>query len=67
MKNKLTEKPVDLKKFNIKTIYFTCIVKYAYRNGRFIDILRFKIFEGLVHPKMKILSVFTHPHVVPTP
>jgi len=24
-------------------------------------------FKGLVHPKMKILSVFTHPHVVPTP
>jgi len=25
-----------------------------------------KIFiKGLVHPKMKILSVFTHPHVVP--
>jgi len=23
--------------------------------------------KGLVHPKMKILSVFTHPHVVPTP
>jgi len=22
---------------------------------------------GLVHPKMKILSVITHPHVVPTP
>jgi len=25
------------------------------------------IFKGLVHLKMKILSVFTHPHVVPTP
>jgi len=23
--------------------------------------------KGTVHPKMKILSVFTHPHVVPTP
>jgi len=23
--------------------------------------------KGLVHPKMKIVSVFTHPHVVPTP
>jgi len=23
--------------------------------------------KGLVPPKMKILSVFTHPHVVPTP
>jgi len=23
------------------------------------------IIKGLVHPKMKILSVFTHPHVVP--
>jgi len=22
-------------------------------------------FKGLVHPKMQILSVFTHPHVVP--
>jgi len=26
-----------------------------------------QILKGLVHPKMKILSVFTHPHVVPTP
>jgi len=25
------------------------------------------IFKGLVHPKMKIMSVFAHPHVVPTP
>jgi len=25
------------------------------------------MFKGLVHPKMKILSVFTHPHVVPNP
>jgi len=24
------------------------------------------LVKGLVHPKMKILSVFTHPHVVPT-
>jgi len=24
-----------------------------------------QILKGLVHPKMKILSVFTHPHVVP--
>jgi len=23
--------------------------------------------KGIVHPEMKILSVFTHPHVVPTP
>jgi len=22
-------------------------------------------FKGLVHPKMKILSLITHPHVVP--
>jgi len=25
------------------------------------------LLKGLVHPKMKILSVITHPHVVPTP
>jgi len=25
----------------------------------------FILFKGLVHPKMKILSVFTHPHFVP--
>jgi len=24
------------------------------------------LLKGLVHPKMKILSVITHPHVVPT-
>ncbi len=26
-----------------------------------------KIFKGLVHPKMKILSLITHPDVVPNP
>jgi len=26
-----------------------------------------RTIKGLVYPKMKILSVFTHPHVVPTP
>jgi len=26
-----------------------------------------QLVKGLVHPKMKILSVFTHPHVVQTP
>jgi len=25
------------------------------------------LFKGLVHPKMKILTVITRPHVVPTP
>ncbi len=25
------------------------------------------IFKGIVHPKMKILSLITHPHVVPNP
>jgi len=29
--------------------------------------LLFETIKGLVHPKMKILSVFTHPHVVSTP
>ncbi len=24
-----------------------------------------KLIEGIVHPKMKILSLITHPHVVP--
>jgi len=23
--------------------------------------------KGLVHPKMKIMSLMTHPHVVPSP
>jgi len=25
------------------------------------------LIKGLGHPKMKILSLFTHPHVVPNP
>jgi len=29
-------------------------------------IIGIQAVKGLVHPKMKILSVFTHPHVVPT-
>jgi len=33
----------------------------------FFNIERVFTFKGTVHPKMKILSVFTHPHVVPTP
>jgi len=30
--------------------------------GRAVDVVK-----GLVLPKMKILSIITHPHVVPTP
>jgi len=26
-----------------------------------------KVVKGLVHPKMKIKSLITHPHAVPTP
>jgi len=33
----------------------------------FIFLFFLDFFKGIVHPKMKILSVFTHPHVVPTP
>ncbi len=29
--------------------------------------VRFDIIKGIVHPKMKILSLITHPHVVPNP
>jgi len=40
-------------------------------NSSMLDIMDniapFLKLKGLVHPKMKILSVFTHPHVVPTP
>jgi len=25
------------------------------------------ILKGLVHPKMKMMSLMTHPHVVPSP
>jgi len=32
-----------------------------------LDLLRVPSFKGLVHPKIKIRSVFTHPYVVPTP
>ncbi len=31
------------------------------------NILGSKEVKGLVHPKMKILSLITHPHVVPKP
>jgi len=27
----------------------------------------YTLFKGLVHPKMKIKSLITHPHAVPTP
>jgi len=33
----------------------------------FEDIMIVLIFKGLVHPKMKIKSLITHPHAVPTP
>jgi len=35
------------------------------RNKGFKEIIGPTI-KGLVHPEMKILSVFTHPHVAPT-
>jgi len=38
--------------------------KIKVRNFKRQDIKRI-CFKGLVHPKIKILSVFTHPHVVP--
>jgi len=39
----------------------------------FVDVMHFlqdslidiEIFKGLVYPKMKVLSSFTHPHVIP--
>jgi len=35
------------------------------RNTLYSQIHLASHFKGLVHPKMKILSVFTHSHVVP--
>jgi len=37
-------------------------IQLCVKISRIQDLTRVK---GLVHPKMKILSVFTHPHVVP--
>ncbi len=39
----------------IETIYFTFTPKYAYT----------QTLKGIVHPKIKIMSLITHPHVVP--
>ncbi len=30
-------------------------------------VLKLHIIKGIVHPKLKILSLITHPHVVPNP
>ncbi len=30
-------------------------------------LIRFQGFKGLLHPKIKILSLIIHPHVVPNP
>ncbi len=29
--------------------------------------ISFSLFKGLLHPKMKILSLITYPYVVPNP
>jgi len=45
--------------FAIRVSLSELILKHIY-------IIRIKI-KGLVHPKMKIKSLITHPHAVPTP
>ncbi len=42
-------------------------VHFCELNFRECVINSFRIFKGLVHPKMKMMSLITHPHVVPTP
>jgi len=34
---------------------------------RFTSVIKVSVFKGLVHPKMKIKSLITHTHAVPTP
>jgi len=45
------------------------MVQETLRNiiNRFQEICGEKNIKGLVHPKMKIKSLITHPHAVPTP
>jgi len=56
---------MDLIGFNLKRIekYGKC--KYAYISQQYTHFPGF--IKGLVHPKMKIKSLITHPRAVPTP
>ncbi len=49
----------DSKLFLDKIIYFIELSGCIYY---IVD-----IFKGIDHPKMKILSLITHPHVIPNP
>jgi len=54
---------------NVQDIYFHLANIQPFNfplSHTFITVTDF-LLKGLVHPKMKILSVITHPHVVPTP
>ncbi len=48
----------------------TLTANYIYSWGDWTDFLLFGssiYLKGILHPKMKILSFFTYPHVVPNP
>jgi len=44
-------------------LIFIIMYKSRHNNDRFVE----NVLKGLVHPKMKIKSLITHPHAVPTP
>ncbi len=43
------------------------LLNVAHESGVSIFVVYLCIIKGIVHPKMKILSLINHPHVVPNP
>ncbi len=50
----------------IRHIYIYFYI-YRYLNNIAMEETNWNQLKGIVHPKMKILSLITHPHVVPNP
>jgi len=53
---------INSEKCSLKT---TCSENYVF-NVAYVCVVFLICFKGLIHLKMKVLSVITHSHVVPT-
>jgi len=49
----------------LESTHHDCYLSTIFKSAPCYEITYKDVLKGLVHPKMKILSVFTHPLVVP--
>jgi len=47
-------------------VSYVMLVSYGVKLSYLVVLLSY-VVKGLVHPKMEIKSLITHPHAVPTP